>query len=284
MSVKNLGKVKGEDGKSAYQIWLDLGNVGTEEDFLNSFKEENYKLKNKKISLIGDSITTFKGYIPTGYGECYPYGDIQKVEHTWWKQLIDETGMILVKNCSWGGSTVTGDSASTTNAFAGCSTARINALKDGNNIPDIIICYIGINDFGRNANFPLGNYVGRTAIPSEGTITNFTDAYGLMIKKIMSTYTSSKLYCCSLLETPSISYDSVGQHEFPTISSNVTVSEYNERIELLCKNIGAEFIDLHSCGINYWNSSKYMIDELHPNFAGATLIKNKVKSKLLNDY
>ena len=79
-------------------------------------------------------------------------------------------------------------------------------------------------------------------------------------------------------------YDSIGEHEFPTISSDITVSEYNERIEILCKNIGAEFIDLHSCGINYWNSSKYLDDELHPNFAGATLIKNKVKSRLLNDY
>ena len=26
----------GLDGKSAYQIWLDLGNVGTEQDFINS--------------------------------------------------------------------------------------------------------------------------------------------------------------------------------------------------------------------------------------------------------
>lgn len=30
----------GTDGKSAYQVWLDLGNTGTEEDFLNSLKGE----------------------------------------------------------------------------------------------------------------------------------------------------------------------------------------------------------------------------------------------------
>ena len=29
---------KGTDGKSAYQIWLDEGNVGTEQDFLASLK------------------------------------------------------------------------------------------------------------------------------------------------------------------------------------------------------------------------------------------------------
>ena len=30
--------LNGKDGKSAYQIWLDEGNEGTEQDFLNSLK------------------------------------------------------------------------------------------------------------------------------------------------------------------------------------------------------------------------------------------------------
>lgn len=33
-----LGEVRGEDGKSAYQIWLDQGNTGSEQDFLNALK------------------------------------------------------------------------------------------------------------------------------------------------------------------------------------------------------------------------------------------------------
>lgn len=28
----------GHDGKSAYEVWLSLGNEGTEEDFINSLK------------------------------------------------------------------------------------------------------------------------------------------------------------------------------------------------------------------------------------------------------
>lgn len=40
--LKNVGSggtgEKGNDGKSAYQIWLDLGNSGTEQDFINSLK------------------------------------------------------------------------------------------------------------------------------------------------------------------------------------------------------------------------------------------------------
>lgn len=40
--LKNAGSggtaEKGNDGKSAYQIWLDAGNKGTQQDFLNSLK------------------------------------------------------------------------------------------------------------------------------------------------------------------------------------------------------------------------------------------------------
>lgn len=35
MAIKNLGRVV---GLSAYEVWLENGNTGTEEDFLNSLK------------------------------------------------------------------------------------------------------------------------------------------------------------------------------------------------------------------------------------------------------
>jgi hypothetical protein len=37
-ALEGGGALKGDDGKSAYQSWLDLGNTGTEEDFINSLK------------------------------------------------------------------------------------------------------------------------------------------------------------------------------------------------------------------------------------------------------
>ena len=36
--VCGAGAADGVDGKSAYQIWLDLGNSGSEQDFINSLK------------------------------------------------------------------------------------------------------------------------------------------------------------------------------------------------------------------------------------------------------
>lgn len=37
-TLDGIGSLQGKDGKSAYQIWLDNGNKGTEQDFLNSLK------------------------------------------------------------------------------------------------------------------------------------------------------------------------------------------------------------------------------------------------------
>ena len=59
MIIKNLGKVV---GRSAYEVWLDQGNVGTEEDFLNSFvpvKGEDYYTeadKEEMVNLVLDAL------------------------------------------------------------------------------------------------------------------------------------------------------------------------------------------------------------------------------------
>ena len=37
-TLDGIGSLQGKDGKSAYQIWLDNDNKGTEQDFLNSLK------------------------------------------------------------------------------------------------------------------------------------------------------------------------------------------------------------------------------------------------------
>ena len=34
-------KLEGQNGKSAYEIWLEEGNTGTKDDFLNSLKGTN---------------------------------------------------------------------------------------------------------------------------------------------------------------------------------------------------------------------------------------------------
>ena len=67
----------------------------------------NKKIKN--FMIIGDSYSTFKGYVPEGYGLYYT-GEgqcgVNDVEETWWHKFKTETDTNLVLNDSWSGSTV----------------------------------------------------------------------------------------------------------------------------------------------------------------------------------
>ena len=65
----------------------------------------------KNIFIMGDSYSTYKGYIPEGYS-CYYSGAITEkpvvtsVEKTWWRILAAEKGLNILLNDSFSGSTV----------------------------------------------------------------------------------------------------------------------------------------------------------------------------------
>ena len=59
----------------------------------------------KKVSILGDSYSTFAGHNPDGYAPFYPNdrNDVTKVEETWWDLYINAMGYVLEANNSWGG-------------------------------------------------------------------------------------------------------------------------------------------------------------------------------------
>ena len=64
----------------------------------------------KKVSILGDSYSTYKGYIPDNYAPFYPdaNNDVKDVSQMWWSLYIDAKGYQLEKNDSWGGTTICG--------------------------------------------------------------------------------------------------------------------------------------------------------------------------------
>ena len=63
------------------------------------------------VFILGDSFSTFEGYIPEGYLTYYGENtekntDVRKVEYTWWHKFCKETNSNLVLNNSWSGSTI----------------------------------------------------------------------------------------------------------------------------------------------------------------------------------
>ena len=107
-----------------------------------------------KISILGDSYSTFNGWIPKGNSIWYPNknNDVKKVESCWWYLAVEMLGGKLEKNESWSGSTIcyTGYHGNDASSFS--FVERVNRL--GN--PDLILICGATNDSW--AGSPIGEY------------------------------------------------------------------------------------------------------------------------------
>ena len=108
----------------------------------------------KKVSVLGDSYSTFIGVIPANYATFYPNdrNDVTEVEQTWWSLYIKAKGYELEKNDSWGGTTICGTGYGRMDSSRNNFIARVDSLG----CPDLIFVFGGTNDAW--ANSPMGEY------------------------------------------------------------------------------------------------------------------------------
>lgn len=246
-------------------------------------------LKDKTFSILGDSISTYQGYLVSNesgydgssYAYYYPRYGVDNVNKTWWKKLEELSGMKILHNCSWSGSQVAGDS--TSSAQVGCSNRRIADLGRNNTKPDIILILIGVNDLRNNDSHALGEWTANDELPTEGSVDTFSAAYALMVSKVLTAYPTSEVYCCTILDTGNTGWDTHDATKYPCMNSrNNTTYQWNQKIKEVAKGLGANILDMHECGINYFNLSTFTGDRLHPNADGTTLMAKKAYSELLN--
>lgn len=227
--------------------------------------EEEIVLEGRGLSILGDSISTYDGYIPTGFNVFYPLnGELTDVSQTWWMRLLDDTGMELCANDSSSGSTCVGDSLSIDNPQYGCSGLRTSLLNgEQGRMPDVIIIYMGTNDLLKG--IPLGDNDG-TRLVEEGVIENFSDAYSLILDKMASDYPIATVYCCTL---PPIGDWGIDQ-PFVTFTNHLglTSEDYSERIRIIAGNKGVSVIELSDCGIGIDNMAEMTEDGVHFTVAG----------------
>lgn len=242
----------------------------------------------KICAIVGDSISSYDGQAPSGYAYYYPQGNVNNVNATWWKITCDILGMTPV-NCAWSGSKTIGAPKGAT-AVAGCSDQRI-ADCGRNGTPDIIIFYMGTNDFGNEV--ALGTWDVNTAIiddseyTSSQQISNFRDAYALMLKKARVAYPDAKIYCCTLIDTVTLDSNA----GWPSNNGNgVTIYTWNENIKEIADALGCSVIDLHSCGLHFFNIENHSVDAtkgkvpgLHPDSWGHIQIAAKVITHLISE-
>lgn len=235
-------------------------------------------LKGKKLGIVGDSISTYEGWVPDGYDVYYGNGGVlPSVENTYWKIAINELGMV-VGNCSWSGSFVSGDSTSTSNANIGTSTKRINDLSaDGIN-PDIVLVYMGTNDF------LFGKDKGEFNMSSDyvdGNISTFMNAYALLLTKIRKAYPNCKILCGTMPLQFASSPDLYINNNWTSVrTKGESIPEWNDAIKEIAKAFGCGVVDFATCAINLHSDT--LEDRCHPNIKGHKLMAERLIKDLLN--
>lgn len=104
------------------------------------------------LVLLGDSYTTFAGYIPQGNWVYYPredVADVTDVEQTWWRRLIRMRGLRLLANESSSGTTLSTrvrEEHTVADAFVSRMRRVLGPEGVGGERAELILIFGGTND------------------------------------------------------------------------------------------------------------------------------------------
>lgn len=192
----------------------------------------------KKVSILGDSYSTFKGYVePDTNLVWYPAekNDVVKVEQTWWYRFIHNYGFRLEKNNSYSGSTICNTGYRKEDYSDRSFITRMDKL--GN--PDIILIFGCTNDSW--AGSPIGEY--KYSDWSKADLYQFRPALAYLLKGTQDLYPQASIYfvlnselkesvnesvytICKHYEVPVITlFDIDKQRSHPSIAGMKAISE-----------------------------------------------------------
>lgn len=258
------------------QTNLDVGiicNINKKSDVVYSaeYTQNLAQLKTlltgKNVSVIGDSISTYRG-INNGdaadttndtirnNADCYKdswKGGSVTPKDTWWYQAIEQTGMNLLVNNAY-----SGDKVSSARFKSGCVNLHDNTGNASDINPDVIFCYIGINNHSANM-----------------TAQDYKSAYDEVIGLMKNKYTNAEIYLFTL----------PAHYGVNTTAKIELLDAYNVAIRDLATTHGCNVVDLAlNSGITATNSINYTTDNLHPNLIGMDVITRVLIEKLVEDY
>ncbi len=210
----------------------------------------------RKVSIVGDSISTCEGFQPEGYAVFYDRATqaahgLAGVYDTWWAQVNQALHACLCVNNSYSGSRVTGDCFPS--AAAG---QRMQCLHNGAGQPDLILIYIGFNDFGSGVRVWRRGW-DRLLRRGERP---FFDAYEEMLSQIRRNYPHAAVVCATLMRTAIAGKEG---WSFPEDFAGVRLEDYNQAIRAACRRKRCYLADIAALGLRYET-----LDGSHPTAAG----------------
>ncbi len=225
--------------------------------------------KDKLFSVLGDSISTLEKFTEPDHAAFYKIdekleADIFLPEDTWWGQVIDTLGGKLLVNNSFSGSKVRKLRGQPYPSY-GCSDERTSSLGKHGQSPDVIIVYMGTNDWADGRLSTNGD----PAKEQDDSI--FSVAYRIMLEKLRKNYPEAEIWCCTLAVS---AYTKEKDFTFDYCPGGVHIEEYCKVIRDCAQKQGCRVIDLYSSPTPYDT-----IDRYHPNLQGMKTLAQTVLSQ-----
>lgn len=242
------------EGDRCYKI--DYTNV---KDYVLYAKWEEANLQNAYLSVIGDSISTYEGYIPKGHLHFPEYsatGSVS-VNQTWWKKTVNDLGCRLGINNSYSGTCVMQQYGAYTSSE---TLQRLRKCTRSDNIPpDIIVVFMGMND----------------CLIENVSTDQFAKSYRNMINNLHTLYPDAVLFFATL--SYEVNYESKGTE---ALNKHLESKEVmNGIIRDLAKEYNHTVIEFASA----FNSREYLLDTVHTNYKGMEKLA-EVATKTIKEY
>lgn len=144
----------------------------------------------QRISILGDSYSTFAGYIPAGNAIWYTgtteRTDVTSVRQTWWWKVISEGGYLLEKNDSYSGATVSYTGYNQADYSDRSFITRLPRLGS----PDILLIFGCINDSW--AGVPVGEF--KYEDITRADLYTYRPALARLLDEAQSRYPNVEIY------------------------------------------------------------------------------------------
>lgn len=143
--------------------------------------------KYPSFSILGDSISTFSGYISEGNNTWYPKdsetNDVQSVDETWWKMFEADFGSEIAVNNSYSGSPVSYD-ASADGVDSLAKSYSFIGRSETIGSPDLLLVFGGTNDsnFIKSKGGNVGEY--KYADWTDDDLTAYRPALAYLLHKL----------------------------------------------------------------------------------------------------
>ncbi len=210
---------------------------------------ENGGISFGRVGILGDSYSTYMGFIPEGNNAWYgeeeedkSKTDVWEVEQTWWYPLLKETGSELVENNSFSGSTIGSIGYDGSDASHSSYVTRMKQSFIGKHKYDTVFIFGGTNDTW--AGTPVGEL-------------KYSDWQDEDLKQTIPSF-------CCVLDTVMRSNPKA---KVINIINDIIKPEITEPMKEACRHYGVDCIQLKDIAK----------DNGHPNIAGMAAIREQIK-------